>query len=323
MNSRRTKGQAKKKDAQFNALRLGVLCAVINPQGEVLLSRRGDLNVWGLPGGRLDLGESLEACAVREVWEETGIEAKFIAFRGLYYLPEWRRMNILCVLYPIGGKLADKTEETRENRYFSQKELPKNTFFVDTINAALRDQAERLPPQTLSIDRRAWVNLRLKFAWRWMVNLLRGRPEPRYPIFKISAAVMLFNRKRDRIFVFPSRDGFGYQLPRRNAHGESSLWDQLGLAVSQTCGASPSLQWAGVWQDPSRNKLEFVFVGMMPERENDSAGQWVTLNSGLTDHDARYIEQMTHAENQLIWSLIENDELRGGDILVQKKGRKK
>jgi 8-oxo-dGTP pyrophosphatase MutT (NUDIX family) len=45
---------------------------VINPRGAILwIFRRG---FWDLPKGKLDAGETIEACAVREVEEETGIK---------------------------------------------------------------------------------------------------------------------------------------------------------------------------------------------------------------------------------------------------------
>ncbi|GAF17010.1 hypothetical protein JCM19046_1481 [Bacillus sp. JCM 19046] len=46
---------------------------VENNQGEILLQKRADSNQWGFPGGALELGESVETCAKREVFEETGL----------------------------------------------------------------------------------------------------------------------------------------------------------------------------------------------------------------------------------------------------------
>jgi ADP-ribose pyrophosphatase YjhB (NUDIX family) len=70
-------------------LRLGVVCAVVDDEGRLLLSQRGDLGVWGLPGGRLDAGERLDAAAAREVLEETGVVVKVERAVGLYYLAGW------------------------------------------------------------------------------------------------------------------------------------------------------------------------------------------------------------------------------------------
>lgn len=66
--------------------RPGVGVGVVVTRGrELLLVRRrhhgaGD---WATPGGYLDPGESFEACAVRETWEETGVRIGDVAFAGV------------------------------------------------------------------------------------------------------------------------------------------------------------------------------------------------------------------------------------------------
>ena len=49
----------------------GVL--LLNEKRELLLQKRADNGLWGYPGGSMELGDSFEDCARREVQEETGL----------------------------------------------------------------------------------------------------------------------------------------------------------------------------------------------------------------------------------------------------------
>lgn len=57
-------------------IQTGSSVIVRNETGEILLQQRSDNGKWGLPGGCQDLGEDLRTTAVRELYEETGIQAK-------------------------------------------------------------------------------------------------------------------------------------------------------------------------------------------------------------------------------------------------------
>ena len=48
--------------------------AIVVDDARILLHRRQDNDRWALPGGKMELGESLAGCAIREVKEETGLE---------------------------------------------------------------------------------------------------------------------------------------------------------------------------------------------------------------------------------------------------------
>jgi 8-oxo-dGTP diphosphatase len=56
--------------------RVGIAC-VVQKEGKVLFGQRQGshgMGSWGLPGGHLEFGESVEACASRELLEETGLK---------------------------------------------------------------------------------------------------------------------------------------------------------------------------------------------------------------------------------------------------------
>ena len=64
-----------------------VFVAVRRPSGHLLLVQRRDSGVWELPGGRVDIGESAQAAAVRETAEEAGVVVRIIGLVGLYTRP--------------------------------------------------------------------------------------------------------------------------------------------------------------------------------------------------------------------------------------------
>ena len=95
---------------------------VLDDQGRVALVRRKDNGLWALPGGGMELGESIEDCAVREVKEETGLDVEITGLVGVYTNPhhvmkyddgEVRQQFSLCYRTRLlGGELAFDSEST-------------------------------------------------------------------------------------------------------------------------------------------------------------------------------------------------------------------
>lgn len=57
--------------------------AIVNHYGEILLSRYSGAT-WGIPGGILQLNESVEECITRNVFEEIGVKIKALKLFGVY-----------------------------------------------------------------------------------------------------------------------------------------------------------------------------------------------------------------------------------------------
>jgi ADP-ribose pyrophosphatase YjhB (NUDIX family) len=116
-----------------NSIVPSVNVAVTNDAGEVLLIRRSDNDNWALPGGGVDLGESLAQAAVRETLEESGIECEITGLSGIYTDPghvllytsngEVRQeFSIVLTARATGGQ-PTPSDETSEVRWVPQGEL--------------------------------------------------------------------------------------------------------------------------------------------------------------------------------------------------------
>ena len=71
-----------------NSLVPGASAIVTDDEGNVLLHRRRDSGLWALPGGVMDIGETIAQCAEREVREETGLAVQAYRLVGVYSDPE-------------------------------------------------------------------------------------------------------------------------------------------------------------------------------------------------------------------------------------------
>jgi 8-oxo-dGTP pyrophosphatase MutT (NUDIX family) len=71
-----------------NSLVPSVNVVVVNDAGDVLMIQRSDNDNWAVPGGAIDLGESMVQAAVRETSEESGIECRITGIVGIYTDPK-------------------------------------------------------------------------------------------------------------------------------------------------------------------------------------------------------------------------------------------
>ena len=108
---------------------------------EVLLIKRRDVPVWVLPGGGIELLETAETAAVREAYEETGLDVLITRKTG-EYTPLNRLASLTHVFecHVVNGKLQTG-DETQKAAFFSINNLPKSFFVVHEswLNDALKN----------------------------------------------------------------------------------------------------------------------------------------------------------------------------------------
>ncbi|MGX8712150.1 MAG: NUDIX domain-containing protein [bacterium] len=114
-------------------------CVVTNAYDEVLLVRRGNepfKDCWALPGGFMEMDETIEHCAVRELEEETGLKVseKDIRLIGVYSAPgrDPRGRTVTAAFRMECGKSkaesAQAGDDAAEVRWWPLDKLPPLAF---------------------------------------------------------------------------------------------------------------------------------------------------------------------------------------------------
>ena len=129
-------------------------CIFVYKDGRVLLQKRKDNLCWGMSGGGgVEIGESVEDAAKRELFEETGIIAESLELLGVfsgegmtYTYPNGDKVQIIGIVYvcqDFSGELLPDITETVELEWFDIDKIPheinppdKKAFraFIDWVN---------------------------------------------------------------------------------------------------------------------------------------------------------------------------------------------
>jgi ADP-ribose pyrophosphatase YjhB (NUDIX family) len=120
-----------------NSLVPSVNVVVTNETGGILMIRRSDNDNWAVPGGAIDLGESLPQAAVRETLEETGVVCEIIGLVGTYTDPRH------VILYTSNGEARQEFSIVLTARALSGEPTPSSES--TEVQWVPRSEIEALP----------------------------------------------------------------------------------------------------------------------------------------------------------------------------------
>ena len=136
-------------------VRPSVSAVIFDRRGRLLLQQRSDGGQWGLPGGSVEIGESLADAVRREVAEETGLAVAVRRLVGVYSAPRlqvvrypdgnvWHYVNV-CFECAVRRGALRTCDETLALEYFTPRRLPRTLLANHRVR--IRDAcARRLAP---------------------------------------------------------------------------------------------------------------------------------------------------------------------------------
>ena len=133
---------------------VGATTLVFNDKRELLLNLRTDTTTWGIPGGSMELYETIEETAVRELKEETGICAEELELVTVlsgkdYYFeyPNGDKMCTVIVLFKVQkftGTLKGSDNESKALKFFPLTNLPAMESRAERIIEKILDKTIRI-----------------------------------------------------------------------------------------------------------------------------------------------------------------------------------
>jgi len=132
---------------QANNLVPAASAIVVNDDGTILLHRRADNGLWSIPGGAMEIGESIGQTVVREVREETGLDVEPETIVGVYSDPghvvayddgEVRQQFSVCFHCRLVGGQITTSDESSDVQFFPPGKID-GLPMAESIRQRIRD----------------------------------------------------------------------------------------------------------------------------------------------------------------------------------------
>lgn len=222
---------------------VGASAVVLDDKGHILLQQRSDNRQWGIPGGGIEPGEEPAISAIREVFEETGLEVEITRLIGIFggkdqvkQYPNGDKFAYISVTFEcrvIGGDINPDPDETLDAKWFDLDNLPDN--FVDVHQRRISAwQDDKLPffevpsLENYSFAQTNYIaNIRKKIG-----NMLLMSPGVTALIFDDSGSILVERRRDDGLWNFPSG---AYEVGEEPAEIViREVYEETGLFVRPT-----------------------------------------------------------------------------------------
>jgi ADP-ribose pyrophosphatase YjhB (NUDIX family) len=228
---------------------LGAFALLYDGEGRILFCHRSDADAWNLPGGQVERGEAPWQAAIRETYEETGLE---VSVRRLAFVDERPARDELVFTFacvPTGGALT-LNEEVDQLAWFALTEAP--------ANVAPR-HAERILPAPGGSGP---AMLRVQPGPGVRESLLRQDDAHRQSIkyaFRLGAFATVLDEHGDALLGLRQDADFWGQ-PGGGVEPGETPWDAVAREVREETGIMARVErLAGLYCWPEQNELIFSF----------------------------------------------------------------
>lgn len=238
--------------------------ALFDERDRILLQHRTDYEAWGLPGGIMEIGEDVLACARRELLEETGLSAGELNLSGIYSEPQYDftypngdqvQQYTLCFKGRMnGGFMQPDGVESSDQRFYRPGEIPFDqvpSFYTAMILDAQRGGSPAFLPPTVSPQ----TTSQIEAVRRWIGRELYIGVGAGAVVVGSAGRILMLQRLDDGEWDFPA--GF-LDLGENAAHAavrETREETGLEVALERILGVHSPIE---PWVYPNGDRVQTV-----------------------------------------------------------------